>query len=468
MKFRLFSVPVHIQPIFWVVAVVLGAPSGTSSRELAELAIWVVVLLVSILVHELGHAFAMRAYGNTPSIELWGLGGLTHWGPGAVITPGRDIAVSLAGPFAGLLLGAGVFALSRISGPETGSLLEFTTRQALWINVAWGIVNLLPILPLDGGRVLESLASALAGRRGRRVAHGISLLLAASAAGIAFYTRQVWLGILGLWCASISWQHWSQPAESPVAAATAAPPDAGNAATPAWLGDGADEVWRLLLSGRAQDAIERATELGARIPEGATHDAARTMALEVLAWAQIEAQDEAGALSVARRMPHPPSELLRSRLLVAEGKLSEGLAEIERLVHAGRESFPVLVLASVYLSEARPDFVVRLLLSPRGAQLSPETHVVLTAQLFHSGSFEACLEACRLGFSRFHTGVFAYNAACACNRLDRVDDGILWLERAVTAGFDDAVQLDTDEDIAGLRSDARFGEIRARVGASTK
>ncbi|MFO0572084.1 MAG: site-2 protease family protein [Polyangiaceae bacterium] len=322
------------------------------------------------------------------------------------------------------------------------------------MNVAWGIVNLLPVLPLDGGHVLESLATGIAGPRGRRVAHAISLLLAVSAAGFAFYSRQIWLGILALWCVSISWQRWSAPAAKPVA----------SPAVPPWVGEGVDEAWRLLFRGDAEEATKSAAALVARIPDGPEHAAARTMALEVLAWAHIEAGDEGAALEVAKQMPQPSSELLKARLLVAEGKLAEGLARLEELAQQGGADFPVLVLSSVYVREQRPDFVLKLLRAKRPEPLSPQTQLVLTAQLFHSGYLEACLEACELGFESTQQGVFAYNAACACSRLGRVDAGIEWLERAVTSGFADAAQLDADDDIAALRADPRFQEIRTRLG----
>ena len=168
MRFTLFGIPVHVQPIFWLVALMLGLPGGTGRRELAELAIWIGVLFVSILVHELGHATAMRVYGRAARIELWGLGGLTHWGPGPPVTPGKNIVVSLAGPGAGLLLGAVVFVVAGSAEPAPESLASVLVSQALWINVGWGIANLVPMLPLDGGHVTESLGGWIAGARGRR------------------------------------------------------------------------------------------------------------------------------------------------------------------------------------------------------------------------------------------------------------------------------------------------------------
>ena len=425
MRFNLLGIPVRVQPIFWLVAVMLGLPGGTSQRELAELAIWIAVLFVSILAHELGHAMAMRAYGRSAQIELWGLGGLTHWGPGPPVTPGKDIVVSLAGPGAGLLLGAIVFAIASNVPPADGSLAAELVRQALWVNVGWGIVNLIPVLPLDGGHVLESGATWIAGARGRRAAHGISLALAVGAGGLALYNRMLWVGFIALWCASISWRAWS------------------GGGTPTTQESGVDpetrqqlrQAWQHLVSGRAKEASDTCEALLSQIGDAPERAAARSAVLEALAWAHIELGDEQAALNAARRMTGQPSTLLAARLLVAEGQVAEGVERLERAFNEERSSFPALVLSSVYVDQERPDLTVAMLRSERGAKLSSETHLTIGAQLFFAEKFELAFEVTRLGFERFGTGVHAYNAACSLARLGRVDEGLEWLEKAISAGF---------------------------------
>ena len=450
MSFSLFGIPVRIQPIFWLVALVLGAPRGTSPREIAELAIWVAVLFVSILAHELGHAFAMRAYGRSPSIELWGLGGLTHWGDGPPPTPGKDILVSLAGPGAGLLLGAIVFGIGIAVKPAAGSLGEVLFIQALWINVVWGLVNLAPILPLDGGHVLESSLGWFGGQRGRRVAYGISLVLAVAVIAWALSQRRFWIAFLGLWCASISWRKWS---EKPA-------PDRGPAQP---VHDEVRTVWQALMQGETDRAVQLAERALASLPPGAEHDPSRAELYEALAWARLEAGDDTGALDAAKHIPGKPSDLLEARLMVADGRLAEGLTRLEKAFEAGRNSLPALVLSSVYIGEERPDLTLEMLRSKRGAKLSPETHLTVGAQLFHAQKYELSLGASELAFERFQKPVFAYNAACSLARLGRIDEGLQWLERAVEGGFAETEQLDTDPDLSQLRDDARFAEIRSRV-----
>ena len=451
MSFSLFKIPIRVQPMFWVVAVVLGMGGGSGGRALLTTASWIAVLFVSILVHELGHAFAMRAFGREPSIELWGLGGLTSWGQGPKVSLGADILVSLAGPAAGLLLGGLVLAGAMVLSPAAGSMAEVVVTQALWVNIGWGLVNLLPILPLDGGHVLESGATWLGGARGRRVAHGLSLALAVGAVALAAWYRLWWIAFLAVWCVSISWRAWSTRS-------------AGHAA-PAEIPPGVDAATRAamhsLARGEVAEAVAKCEAALTSLPESAEYDVGRDMLLEALAWAQIEAGNDAAALNAARRMKGGPSSLLAARLLVAEGKLEQGVHQLEQAFSEARNSFPALVLSSVYVDQGRPDLTAKMLQSKRGESLSAQTHLTLSAQLFHAECFEAALAVSQLAFERFGSAEHAYNAACALSRLGRVDEGLDVLTKAIQAGFEDKKQLDDDVDLAALRTHPRWAEVRA-------
>lgn len=168
MRFYLLGVPVAVTPWFWVAGVVLGwrlievEPGGP-----ANLITWLLCLFVSILVHEFGHALTMRAFGHRPSVLLYHFGGLAM--SDRRETPGRSFLISAAGPGIQLLLGGAMVALQewlRMTGrlPEYGTPANTALTQMVWINIAWALVNCLPVLPLDGGRMLESLL-ALCGVR---------------------------------------------------------------------------------------------------------------------------------------------------------------------------------------------------------------------------------------------------------------------------------------------------------------
>src|SRR4051812_15420088 len=90
-------ITLKLEPSFFVIAGLLG--SGL--QKLSYLAIWIVVAFASVLIHELGHAWALLAFGSSAEIRIRGMGGSTT---GARLSRGQSIAVSAAGPAAGILL----------------------------------------------------------------------------------------------------------------------------------------------------------------------------------------------------------------------------------------------------------------------------------------------------------------------------------------------------------------------------
>ena len=106
LRFSLFGVPVAIHWMFWVVTLILGLGGnrGATPLDFQRLLICVAVVLVSILVHEFGHAFAFRKFGGRPSVLLHSLGGLAS--SHGHFTRKQHVIISAAGPAAGLALGA--------------------------------------------------------------------------------------------------------------------------------------------------------------------------------------------------------------------------------------------------------------------------------------------------------------------------------------------------------------------------
>jgi stage IV sporulation protein FB len=190
LHFRLFGIPVRIHPWFWLITAFLGL-QGTSTPPM-EFVSWVLVVLVSILVHELGHAFMQRHYGGRPRIVLHGMGGLAI-AEGHERSTTAQVLIALAGPLAGfafafaalvvvVLAGHGVALIvgrhlvasvgtidsdNALAVPIAGLHIVWQRFAAttpnyllfdlLWVNLLWGLVNLLPIYPLDGGRIAREL-----------------------------------------------------------------------------------------------------------------------------------------------------------------------------------------------------------------------------------------------------------------------------------------------------------------------
>lgn len=113
-------------------------------------------VLVSILVHELGHAVAARRYGARAGIVLHGMGGLTHYAGGR-FSRGQSIVVSLAGPAAGFAL-AGLFLMvAPLVDLPVNTIFYGFVSAGIFINIVWTLLNLMPVLPLDGGQVLRDV-----------------------------------------------------------------------------------------------------------------------------------------------------------------------------------------------------------------------------------------------------------------------------------------------------------------------
>jgi Zn-dependent protease len=196
---KIGSIPLRIHGAFFIMALLLGLGEG----DPIKLVLWITIVLVSVVIHELGHALMGKAFGLVPSIDLHGMGGLTSFSAGpnggrGDVTTMKSIAISLAGPFAGFL-----FAVVVLVTRSTGVIpVHPITRQAvsllLWVNVAWGTFNLLPMLPLDGGNVLRSAIRAITKDHGEKIARVISIAAAAGIALVSIRFKQWWILYLGV------------------------------------------------------------------------------------------------------------------------------------------------------------------------------------------------------------------------------------------------------------------------------
>jgi len=117
LRFRLAGFPVRVHPAFWLTGAILGF-TGTEQFDAIELLLWMLVVFVSILVHELGHALAVRRCGWVSRIILYHLGGLATiesprdplFGEEEELPAGKKIAIAAAGPLAGFALAGIVIA----------------------------------------------------------------------------------------------------------------------------------------------------------------------------------------------------------------------------------------------------------------------------------------------------------------------------------------------------------------------
>ena len=166
---RPFGIPVFVSPYWFVIAGVFTfiyandfAATWHGSTRFIVAAAFVVLLYLSVLVHELSHSVVARSYGlSVRRFLLYPLGGFSEI-EREPPTPGREFLVSAAGPALSLVLAAAGFGLMHVVSPYTipGELV----KQLCWANLVVGLFNLLPGLPLDGGRMLRAVIWKLTGR----------------------------------------------------------------------------------------------------------------------------------------------------------------------------------------------------------------------------------------------------------------------------------------------------------------
>jgi Zn-dependent protease len=188
-SFRLLGFPVTIG---WSMLVILGllviqsAGDGSDPQRLVAGIAFGVVILVSVLVHEMGHALAGRLLDLAPrGILLHGFGGLTQYGraPG----PKAGIIAAFAGPLAGFGLGVLAYCVLMTGLLRPEDTLHRTLEDMVWVNMVWGMFNLLPMLPLDGGHVvLHGLRMATTPHRAVRATRALSVLIALTVAVVAY------------------------------------------------------------------------------------------------------------------------------------------------------------------------------------------------------------------------------------------------------------------------------------------
>lgn len=178
LHFTLFGFPIRIHWLFWLNAALLGgAFTARTPTQMQSVAVWVGMVFLSILIHELGHALVMRRFGERRAeIILYAFGGLAIGS--AWRTRREQILISAAGPIAQLLpavlIWIGFAPSFTIQQLVDGNALQ----QFAGVSIFWGALNLLPIIPMDGGRISE----AALGPAKERLALTISLVCAVALA----------------------------------------------------------------------------------------------------------------------------------------------------------------------------------------------------------------------------------------------------------------------------------------------
>jgi len=224
LQFNLLGIRVRVSAWFWLAATLLGwqACQGLSHGDqrlmMQLLVIWIGVVFVSILVHEMGHALAYGTFGQAAHVVLYHFGGLAvpeAWGR-RHLRPLQRLLVSAAGPLAQLFLAAVAIGVLKVAGyqvpfpvPAIGAALglhdgrNIAALQAyafvdflLYVNIFWPLLNLLPVPPLDGGQIVREGLLALGVSEAARIASMLGVVVGGGLAWWGYSRGQPFLGMM--------------------------------------------------------------------------------------------------------------------------------------------------------------------------------------------------------------------------------------------------------------------------------
>ena len=197
--FRIAGIPIvlpwssliGVALLTWLFAPGFSTAADPGARGYALAGVFAVLVYASILVHELAHAGAARAFRYPVyEIRLYALGGYTSY-ERRVGLPGSELMIALAGPASTLVLAAACWgAGTSLSGMlPTGSIVTEMLLQLGFVGLALGVYNLLPGLPLDGGSLVKCAVWKATGSEplGMRVAAYTGFMVAAAVFAVPFY-----------------------------------------------------------------------------------------------------------------------------------------------------------------------------------------------------------------------------------------------------------------------------------------
>ncbi|MBX3181490.1 MAG: hypothetical protein KIT72_13545 [Polyangiaceae bacterium] len=440
LRFSLFGFPVAIQPSFWILAALLSwAMAGSSGSGMAifgRVLVLLAILLVSLLAHELGHAFAARAFGEAPRIELHAMGGKTVWSPTHEPSRTERVIVTGAGPAAGFALAAVAWVLGLAAGvAEEPGVLAGVLGLLFILNVFWSTFNLLPVLPFDGGHIM----AALLGPQRQRLALMISVGVGVAAAVACFFSKMQFAGIILLWAAftSLGSLRLGQRLEPP------------------------REVLEETL-GHAREALEQgkypeAHAVARAVLEASTAPELKLKAVELAAWSALLGDEAALARQVLERAPadQPLDPYLRAAVSEALGEDDDAA---RALAHARRTGDQRLEVAALYVK-----VLLKLGDVERAARVTTDifeetptedARKVGEAALGGGAPLAAAALYDRL-FERTEAHADALQAVRGFARAGQLDAALRAVTAGVAAGLDPAT-LRADASLQALVADARF------------
>lgn len=423
----ILSQPSHPQHTQTVVAVVL---------------LWMAMIGLSVLAHELGHAASARFFGYPPHIQLIGLGGQT-WAEGSEAMPWhQDVLHTLAGPAAGLMLGVlggvGLLGLSAVAQPPPAAA-AYVLESLFYANLVWTVLNLLPLATLDGGRITSTVLTRFFGRPGFLGAQIISLLLASGLFLVALYLKDFLMlalvFMLGMrtYANLSAWHRGELPR--------------GQAAHPLVLElERAEQALR-------EGHLEEAERLGRALLAGAPVPLVKSRANLLVGWVLLKRGQGRGALE---HFQHVRDQELPAQALAAAFSLAgDETRALPLWAQAAQQSSGNEVILHEFagaLVRAGRELDARRLNGVKMAMAFAAAERVYYVR----GEYEKAAQMAEAAFREEPTFSSAYDAACAYSRAQQPEAAMRMLALAAQNGFKDAGTARADPDLSAMRERPEF------------
>lgn len=175
--------------IHWTFFLFSGLIGFSLTQSILGTLIWILLIFLSVLIHEFGHGLTACLFKQQASIELIALGGVTHH-QGEAIPLRKQLLILLNGPLFSLLLCGLAILLTKVAAPP----FSFFFVSLKVINLFWTAINLLPILPLDGGQLLRLILERIFGLKGLTYALRVSFFIALLVGLASFLYHAFFLG----------------------------------------------------------------------------------------------------------------------------------------------------------------------------------------------------------------------------------------------------------------------------------
>jgi Zn-dependent protease len=465
--FHFLRFPVRVELWFFVIAVLMGL--GREWLPFWYLFEWIGVLFVSILVHELGHAFAFRRFAQEPRVVLTGMGGLTY-GSAPFRSRKEDIITSLAGPLTGfVLLGVPAWLVHRQLDFDNGLFINQLTYDLYFVSFIWSLVNLLPVLPLDGGHIAQAIWNRSVARR---ISVATALLVVIYLLGSGYRYGVFFFLILG---GLSAYEIWAER-RAVSSRVMVLPPSPGEFGGGYGGGDYGDPPQRRKgpkppkpMSARkakqrahlqaVPDSPAELNVLEGPVPVGLEQ-------VETVGWRAVRDGDVATARRALAKAPagRTVDPFLKPSVDLLAGDDADAVAGFVHAYLTKPEGPSGLLPATLLGRHAQAVAVADGVLAAEGPAAAFAVSS-LQGHLHYAGHFVASANVGERLYEddRSRKAQVAFEVACSWSRAGRIDLALDWVGRAISAGFTAGSVLDSEKDLADARLDPAWPEVRARL-----